>query len=506
MALRQENNKGTKDGLTARERISRAKMQLYRSYPFYSYLVENMNFIQDDTVPSIGVNARGDCYYNEEWINSLTICAVFGRTESIIPNELLGVLAHEVLHLSFLHCTRGKNRTITINGGTLWNVAVDMIVNAILVKERMMLPKDGILPLPVTQTNLEEDNFIVYGIEVKGVLSLSAEEIYEILKNALKQKMKEQKQKGQGEGEEEGNENAIYVSGLDEEGTKGFDSHDRFNETKDEIEGQEGEGKEGQEKPKPKDWSRLAKDAYNYSKLQGKEPAEDAPRIGVDVGLNVMAATSEGELLGTSLKPKFNVLYSKVRDLRANRQRQNFKENSPRLDCLESKLTGMVKTMAGECSNKLVRKHPGAIFVVEDLDLRGCCGAKRFAYRALHHSLETKAPCLVVNPAYSSQMCPSCGYVSRKNRSGIEFHCRSCGRISHADVVGGINLLGRSEDKQVGLDDHPSAVKTILRERYLHRRNSSSRGTQALVPSSLKLTTEVFSKEKVGTVSNQVVL
>ena len=273
MALRQENNKGTKDGLTARERISRAKMQLYRSYPFYSYLVENMNFIQDDTIPSIGVNARGDCYYNEEWINSLTICAVFGRTESIIPNELLGVLAHEVLHLSFLHCTRGKNRTITINGGTLWNVAVDMIVNAILVKERMMLPKDGILPLPVTQTNLEEDNFIVYGIEVKGVLSLSAEEIYEILKNALKQKMKEQKGKGQGQGEEEGNENAIYVSGLDEEGTKGFDSHDRFNETKDEIDGQEGESKEGQEKPKPKDWSRLAKDAYNYSKLQGKEPA-----------------------------------------------------------------------------------------------------------------------------------------------------------------------------------------------------------------------------------------
>ena len=236
------------------------------------------------------------------------------------------------------------------------------------------------------------------------------------------------------------------------------------------------------------------------------EPKEDAPRIGVDVGLNVMAATSEGELLGTSLKPKFNVLYSKVRDLRANRQRQNFKENSPRLDCLESKLTGMVKTMAGECSNKLVRKHPGAIFVVEDLDLRGCCGAKRFAYRALHHSLETKAPCLVVNPAYSSQMCPSCGYVSRKNRSGIEFHCRSCGRISHADVVGGINLLGRSEDKQVGLDDHPSAVKTILRERYLHRRNSSLRGNLALVLSSPKLTTRGSSSGGTGTASNQVVL
>lgn len=236
------------------------------------------------------------------------------------------------------------------------------------------------------------------------------------------------------------------------------------------------------------------------------EPAEDAPRIGVDVGLNVMAATSSGMLLGASLKPTFNRLYKKVRYLRANRQRQNFKENSPRLDCLESKLTGMVKTMAGECSNKLIKAHPGAIFVVEDLDLRGCRGAKRFAYRALHHSLETKAPCLVVNPAYSSQMCPSCGCVSRNNRAGVRFTCRSCGRKSHADVIGGINLLGRSEDKQVGLDDRPSEVKTILRERYLRRRNSSSRGNQALVPSSLRLTTRASPRKgQAGTASNQVV-
>ena len=234
------------------------------------------------------------------------------------------------------------------------------------------------------------------------------------------------------------------------------------------------------------------------------EPAEDAPRIGVDVGLNVMAATSDGELLGASLKPKFNALYVKVKTVRANRQRQGFKDNSPRLDVLEAKLTGMVKTMAGEVSNKLVDAHPGAVFVVEDLDLRGCNGAKRFAYRALHHSLEVKAPCEVVNPAYSSQTCPSCGYVSRSNRHGIKFICRSCGRKSHADVVGGINLLGRSEDKQVGLDDHPSAVKALLRERYRLRRDSSSgeRNT-ALAPSSRRLTTGV--PHGSGTASNQVV-
>ncbi len=235
------------------------------------------------------------------------------------------------------------------------------------------------------------------------------------------------------------------------------------------------------------------------------EPVEDAPRLGVDVGLNVMAATSSGELLGASLKPKFNVLYAKVKAVRANRQRQGLKDNSPRLDALESKLTGMIKTMAGECANKLVDAHPGAIFVVEDLDLRGCRGAKRFAYRALHHNLATKAPCEVVNPAYSSQTCPSCGYVSRSNRKGIKFVCRSCGRKSHADVVGGLNLLGRSEDKEIQLDDHPSAVKAVLRRRFAEKRRSpvGLSTTPAPAPSGRRLTTGV--PHGSGTASNQVV-
>ena len=238
------------------------------------------------------------------------------------------------------------------------------------------------------------------------------------------------------------------------------------------------------------------------------EPAEDAPRVGVDVGLNVMAATSSGELLGASLKPKFNVLYAKVKTVRANRQRQGFKDNSPRLDKLESKLTGMVKTMAGEVANKLVASHPGTVFVVEDLDLRGSKGAKRFAYRALHHNLATKAPCEVVNPAYSSQTCPSCGYVSRSNRKGIKFHCRACGRKSHADAMGGLNLLGRSEDKEIQLDDHPSAVKAVLRRRFAEKRRSPV-GRLLIepvpAPSGRRLTTRASPSGESGTASNQVV-
>ena len=241
------------------------------------------------------------------------------------------------------------------------------------------------------------------------------------------------------------------------------------------------------------------------------EAEPDLPRIGVDVGLNVVAATSSGHAFGADLKPKFNWLYNKVRGVRANRQRQGLKENSPRLDRLESKLSGLTKSITGRVSNELLRAYPESVFVLEDLDLRGCRGQKRFCYRALAHAIESKAPTEKVNPAYSSQTCPSCGHVSRSNRAGTDFLCRQCGRISHADVVGGINLRRRSTTKQIGLDDHPSEVKGVLVRQYWNRRNPNSQdcpqdflNKYAPLPYGRRLTTRGRSQDHTGIAFNQV--
>jgi hypothetical protein len=222
-------------------------------------------------------------------------------------------------------------------------------------------------------------------------------------------------------------------------------------------------------------------------------------KVGIDVGLNCLAATSDGRLYGTTFKPKFERLYGRVRSVRSNRQRQGFKEDSKRLARLEQRLSGLTKTATGTIANKLVKAFPDHTFVIEDLDLRGCRGQKRFAYRALQQSLVTKAATEVVNPAYTSQECPSCTSVSRNNRNGIKFVCKVCGRKSHADVIGAVNLLGRSEDKQIHSYDHPSVVKRVLGMRYLVKRDSilghgrrfSSKGiyvASELAPSSRDLT------------------
>jgi hypothetical protein len=49
------------------------------------------------------------------------------------------------------------------------------------------------------------------------------------------------------------------------------------------------------------------------------------------------------------------------------------------------------------------------------------------------------------NPAYTSQECPVCGYVDKKNRQTRDrFTCRCCSTGLHADVSGARTLRGRS--------------------------------------------------------------
>jgi hypothetical protein len=240
-------------------------------------------------------------------------------------------------------------------------------------------------------------------------------------------------------------------------------------------------------------------------RLETDEPrvVAGAPRVAVDVGLNVLAATSDGRVYGRGVKHTFDARYAQVKRVRANRQRQGFKENSARLDRLEDRLSGLVKTATGTIANKLVKAYPEHVFVLEDLDMRGCRGQKRFAYRALQASLAGKAPTLKVNPAYTSQECPSCHYVSRGNRKGTSFRCLSCGRLSHADVVGAVNLLRRSEDHQVDCDSLPSEVKAFLLARWpLRGRAGSKIGNTALRAGNQRLTAHHARKGSVGIAPN----
>ena len=70
------------------------------------------------------------------------------------------------------------------------------------------------------------------------------------------------------------------------------------------------------------------------------------------------------------------------------------------------------------------------------------------------------------NRAYTSQLCPNCGYVSRDNRNGEEFACIQCRYSENAHVVGALNILRRKDDPEIGLYTPYKKVKEILLSRY----------------------------------------
>lgn len=70
------------------------------------------------------------------------------------------------------------------------------------------------------------------------------------------------------------------------------------------------------------------------------------------------------------------------------------------------------------------------------------------------------------NPAYTSQLCPSCGYVHQDNRHDEGFTCIKCGFSEHADVVGAMNILSRKYDSEISLYTPYKRVKEILLKRY----------------------------------------
>ncbi len=89
--------------------------------------------------------------------------------------------------------------------------------------------------------------------------------------------------------------------------------------------------------------------------------------------------------------------------------------------------------------------------------------------RAEFKALEGRSLHKQVNPAYGSQLCPECGFVWFKNRTGDTFKCAFCGHADHSDKVAATNYLRRSSDADITLYVPYSRVKELLMERFLRR-------------------------------------
>jgi putative transposase len=240
-----------------------------------------------------------------------------------------------------------------------------------------------------------------------------------------------------------------------------------------------------------------------------KVPVNDSEKvIAADVGLTEVFVDDEGnhygKELGDTLKKvsarlhekgkKRNKLHAlakkydqqgktaKARNIR----RRNLGHKKSRELKRRAKIT--ITNQINRAINEMIKKRGPKVIVTEKLDFRGKGPSKEISRRVsqwrrstLKERFEFKASAAgcrreQVNPAYTSQTCPECGYLDKTNRKGDEFQCRKCGHRGDADQIAAQNQKSRYYDRRITLYTPKETVREILLKDYqarLEHRNAS---------------------------------
>lgn len=96
-------------------KLDKAKVNVMLEQPFFAYILCSRKLTADNSIKTLAVNARGDIFYNEKFVESLTV-----------PQIVWG-LCHEVGHVIGKHAMRIGNRD-----PQKWNYAADAWINDML--------------------------------------------------------------------------------------------------------------------------------------------------------------------------------------------------------------------------------------------------------------------------------------------------------------------------------------------------------------------------------------
>ena len=180
--------------------------------------------------------------------------------------------------------------------------------------------------------------------------------------------------------------------------------------------------------------------------------------VGIDVGVTWFATFSDGTVISN---PRF---YQNAQaELRRAQRRvaRRIKGSNRRrkavvlLQKVHARITSQRQDFLHKHSTSVVRKY-GTI-AVEALNVVGMskgnlskqildCSWSEWFRQLTYKAAEAGRNLVAVDPKYTSQTCPECGFVSRDNRkTQADFCCISCGHSDNADHNGAVNILARIE-------------------------------------------------------------
>jgi predicted metal-dependent peptidase len=120
-------------------KLDKAKAQIVLDHPFFSSILLRKQLIEDPTIQTLAVDARGNIYYNADFVESLTV-----------PQIVWG-LCHEIGHVIGQHAMRRGARN-----HKKWNYAGDAWINDMLDDCKVGQRIDGTVNMPGSKDKTTE--------------------------------------------------------------------------------------------------------------------------------------------------------------------------------------------------------------------------------------------------------------------------------------------------------------------------------------------------------------
>jgi len=208
--------------------------------------------------------------------------------------------------------------------------------------------------------------------------------------------------------------------------------------------------------------------------------------VGIDIGMVTMVSTSEGSQYG-QVKEIIAKKVEQQAERTKNKQKLNSclkKNGKEEISLKSSKAERYVRNEIGRALNALIKELPNGVAIafenlsVADMRMKSHGMNRRLRasqlgyirdkleYKCIEHDLNYKK----VQPAYSSQTCPRCGFVDKGNRpSQAKFCCLNCGFEANADHSASVNLAERFSDDELNGIVNYREVKSLLKSRFKSR-------------------------------------
>ena len=203
-------------------------------------------------------------------------------------------------------------------------------------------------------------------------------------------------------------------------------------------------------------WNRSSTVVIHRDYIQFSFDTEIEPKvsegslIGLDIGINYLITTSEGQFVGYKVRDLINIIKRKQQGSKAykrakktlsyylHKQVKDFFIAKPALRLIVVERLKGLKQGKQPQRSKAFRKtlsnwNYGELLNIIEMRTQ----ENRVSFRS-------------VNPYKTSQQCPNCSHTERGNRSNEKFCCLGCGYSEHADIVGAQNILDRFTSGRYG--------------------------------------------------------